>query len=155
LRKPGKPGKEEEPMKHTANEYLVTRQNGNTHYAVVKDIRSAAEAFEDGENPVVQISRTRVGLDVLTDDPEVMVEFSTAVTPAGAVSAGCLATPRAFTVPGGAPVIFEAVPAAGWNFAGWFRNGVELSQNAVAVFAMVPPDDTETGVVYEAKFEPV
>jgi hypothetical protein len=58
-------------------------------------------------------------------------------------------------VPAGAPVIFEAIPAAGWTFSGWWRNGVELSRNTTAVFALLPLGDTETEAVYEARFEPV
>lgn len=140
-------------MKTTANEYLITRRNGAVQHVIVKDIRSAADAYEDAENPVVQISRTREGLDVLLEDPAVQADFTTFVSPDGAVAGGCLAAPSAFTVEAGTGVIFQAFPAAGWSFAGWWREGVELSADETARLSVEILGDGP--IVYEARFAPV
>jgi hypothetical protein len=139
-------------MKTTANEDLVVFQNGNEVHAIVDNTITAAKTYENPENPVAQISRTRVGLDVLTVEAPKLVPFRTDVTPGGAVAAGCRATPTAYQAYAGSEVVFQALPGAGYVFSGWYLGGVECATEAIAALSIPVPADGETEAVYEARF---
>jgi hypothetical protein len=142
-------------MKTTANEYQVVFQNGDMIHAVVGDTRAVTQEYENEENPIAQISRTRTGLAVLFEPPPVPAPFKTEVSPAGAVSAGCQATPTAFQTFAGNTVVFQALPGAGYQFTGWYRGTAELSTDPIAELEITAPAEGETETVYEARFAPI
>lgn len=64
-------------------------------------------------------------LGALVADQTQEVSFTASASPAGAVSAGAVATPSSFSVLPGTLVIFEASVAAGYDFDKWTKNGVD------------------------------
>jgi hypothetical protein len=77
---------------------------------------------DKGAEPV-SISLKEQGAIVV--DETKLVTFTTTVTPAGAVSAGAVATPTTFAVVPSTKVIFEANVTAGFDFVKWTKNGVD------------------------------
>lgn len=77
---------------------------------------------EKGEDPV---SITIKEKNATVVDTTQEVTFTTTVTPAGAVSAGAIATPTTFSVVPGTIVIFEANTVSGYTFVKWTKNGVD------------------------------
>jgi hypothetical protein len=113
------------------NEFRITYRDSTEKLAVRQSTQEIAWDFENDENPIVQIQRTRTNLDVFIPVIRPHVHFTVDVTPLGAVSGGCVATPTAFTVPSGRSVILEALPTDGWVFSGWFLD------------APIVPDETD------------
>lgn len=155
-------------MRRNMTEYRVTLQDMTEHLAVRLDSTYAAADYESEENPIVQIQRTRTLLDVSVPDAPVQAYFQTHVTPQAAADGGCKAAPTAFTVANGTPVLFEALPAAGFVFAGWFVNAplqplpegqtfdpsVPVATDALSLIAVTAPAPGATRQI-EARFAPV
>jgi uncharacterized repeat protein (TIGR02543 family) len=141
-------------MIRTSNEYRVTFANNNEISVIAQDTIKVATQNESVDNPVAQITRLRTGIQQILEDPVVNVAFQTQVTPAGAVTAGCQATPSSFTVAEGTPVIFEALPGAGYAFAGWYKDGVALSTDATVSLNVSAPRVGQDTTIYEARFTP-
>jgi hypothetical protein len=142
-------------MKKLANEYLITFQDGSTAHAVTISALEAVKAYETAERAVVQITRQRSALEVSFPDVPVPAPFITVVEPQAARDAGCLAAPSAFTVDGEDRVVFQALPAAGYAFVGWYHGATELSTDAIARLAVTAPPVGEGVTEYEARFEAI
>lgn len=140
-------------------EFRVIHQNGEAEVTVCADIKQAANQYDTVQNPVTQIVRTRVAIEVNVPDTELDVNFRTEIAGTGAELAGCRATPTTFTVVDGSSVIFEAFAAEGYTFMGWFI-GTDTSGTPEAVTAIASITITSTlgvsqDVVITALFAPV
>jgi len=138
------------------NEYRVDFADNTSKIFMAKNARSAVNELETDALQIAQLSRLKTGIGVHT--PTRSVKFNVVVTPDNAEANKCLATPETWIVPEGTKVIFTAIPAAGFEFVGWFEKGSTdaISEDAVAQFAVVYP--TEPDVLakeYEARFRVV
>ena len=81
------------------------------------------------------------------------VSWTTAVSPSGATTAGCIAFPSSGTTEANASAEFLAVANTGFIFDHWERNGETLSTNKLMQLEkVVPLADNETSAVYTAVF---
>lgn len=140
----------------TLNQYKGTFNGGSQETVVAESMIKAATLLTDestGTEPSF-LQKTLEGIKV--DQPRMLLQFETAVSPAEADTAGCTAAPPSFTVLEGAEVIFSAKAVDGWRFVSWQKNGVtiEAATNAVSKIA-VTDDDVLTNevIVYTAVFE--
>ncbi len=148
------------------NEYRITWQDGAEDTLVCADITTAASDADDLDNPVTQIQRIKHNMKFVAPDVVTPVYFETSVTPQGAVDGGCIATPTAYTVLNDTPILFEAIPAAGWQFSGWYLTApvhpdvsvnfdpdAPVSTEAKTVIEITAPAPGQTRPI-EARFVP-
>lgn len=132
-------------------EYRVTLQNGEENTTVCIDAAQAVADFDSVDNPVTMVQRIRTAIFVNVPDETLLVDFQTLIVGSGAEDAGCKATPSTFTVADGSTVIFEATPADGYNFVGWFigedTTGTPESTEQIASIAI----DSTLGVSKDFK----
>lgn len=140
----------------TLNQYKGTFSGGSQETVVAESMIKAATLLTDevaGTEPSF-LQKTLEGIKV--DQPRMLLQFETAVSPAEAGTAGCTAAPPSFTVLEGTEVIFSASAVDGWHFVSWQKNGItiEAATNAVSKIA-VTDDDVLTNevIVYTAVFE--
>ena len=124
-------------MIQNRNEFRITFQDETERKHLAVSLKQAAADYETPDNPITQITRTRVGVTVDIPDPVTMVDFE------------AHAAPSRYTVRSGTPVVFEAILADGYTFNGWYKNGVLTASTAIAEIT-VEGDGAET-VVYEAR----
>lgn len=140
-------------------EFRVMQQNGENNVTVCANARQAAQAFDTELNPVTQIVRTRTAIQVNVPDATLDVNFRTLIAGNGAALAGCRATPSNYEVPDGSAVIFEAIPADGFNFVGWFigedTSGVPEATTVMASITINATLGLSQDVVITALFAPV
>ena len=143
----------------TMNEYRVTHADQTEETAVCSTVKQAANTFESTLNPITQIVRTKVGLQVTIPETVLDVNFRTVISGSGAESAGCRATPTTFAVADGSEVIFEAFAAAGYNFLGWFigtnTSGTPEATTEIASIAITASIGVSQDVIITALFAPV
>ena len=143
----------------TMNEYRVTHADQTEETAVCASVKDAANTFEAALNPITQIVRTKVGLQVSIPDDVLSVNFRTVIPGSGAESAGCRATPSTYAVADGSEVIFEAFAAEGYNFLGWFigtnTSGTPEATTAIASIAITASIGVSQDVIITAVFAPV
>jgi hypothetical protein len=80
------------------------------------------------------------------------VEWTSAVSPEGATSAGAVAFPTAGTIEANGTLGLIAVEAEGYTFDHWERNGVSVGTNKILSATVTPLADDETDCVYTAVF---
>ena len=80
------------------------------------------------------------------------VNWTTAVSPEGAGSAGAVAFPTHGTTEANGAFELLAVPAEGYVFAHWERNGVNISDNKLLQAEVRPLAEGEESAVYTAVF---
>jgi hypothetical protein len=143
----------------TMNQFRITKEDGTSVDAVYVNIAQAAAAFDDELNPVTQVVRTRVGIQVGVPDEALTVTFRTLIAGSGAETAGCRATPTTYGVLDGSAVIFEAYAAEGYNFIGWFigedTSGTPESTSEIASIAINATIGVSQDVIITALFAPV
>jgi hypothetical protein len=139
----------------TLNEFKVYLANNKETVFMAETLSEAAAVLETPEVPLVQVSRIRVGVEVDVPDPDIYVKFEVVVSPDPAKEAGCIGTPQVFTVLAGTRVIFSAIPAEGFNFAGWYREDILLSADAIAELEVAAALPEELTAKIEARFTPV
>ena len=143
------------PMK----EFRVMQQNGESNISVCANAKEAVNAYDTAENPVTQLVRTRTNLQVNVPDATLDVNFRTVISGNGAELAGCKASPSSFEVPDGSSVIFEAFPAEGFNFVGWFigenTSGTPQSTSRITSITITATLGVSQDVVISAVFAPV
>ena len=115
--------------KQILNQFKGLFADGREVAVVASTIVDAATTLTSETEEPNLVQRTASGVTVLV--PDANVAFLTAVSPAEAKTAGCVATPETYTVPSGQKVIFSAVPTTGWVFSEWRKDGVALSDSAV------------------------
>ena len=143
----------------TMNEYRITHENGDEVLAVYADASHAVAAFDSELNPITQLVRVRLGIQVGIPDTDLNVNFRTVIAGSGAESAGCRATPSTYEVPAGSAVIFEAFIAEGYHFIGWFigtvTTGIPEATTTIASIAINAEIGVSQDVVITAVFAPV
>jgi uncharacterized repeat protein (TIGR02543 family) len=140
-------------MIQNRNEFRIIFQDETEKKHLAYSLKQAAQDYDTPDNPITQVTRTRVGVTVDIPDPVVIVDFETTVTPEGAVSAGCIATPSKYAVRSGTPVVFEAIAADGYTFDGWFQETTALGTSAISEITVT--GDGRTPAAYTAKFSAV
>lgn len=116
-------------------------------------LSDAALALEAEGDVLDQLTLLRRTVSVQVPDPT--VRFNVTVSPAPAITAGCVALPATFLVKPGDKVILQAVPVDGYNFTGWFRGAVLVEADAIAEVAIVAPAAGEVADEILAVFEAV
>ena len=141
------------------NEYRLTQENGDTIVTVCASAKDAMDRFDDVLNPITQLVRTAINIQVSVPDGVCNVVFDTQIAGSGAETAGCVATPGTFAVPDGTDVIFTAIPAAGYSFLGWFigtdTSGTPESTSLTASIAIEAPVGVIQSVIITAAFAPI
>lgn len=140
----------------TLNQYKGTFSGGSQETVVAESMIKAATLLTDevADTEPSFIQKTLEGIKV--DQPRMLLQFETAVSPAEAGTAGCTAAPPSFTVLEGAEVIFSASAVEGWRFVSWQKNGVTIEDATNAVSKIAVTDDdvlTNEVIVYTAVFE--
>jgi hypothetical protein len=143
----------------TMKQFRVIQQDGADNVIVCANAKQAADVFDLELNPVTQIVRTQVSIQVSVPDPDLEVAFRTVIGGVGAEAAGCRATPSTYTVLDGSDVIFEAIAADGYNFLGWFigedTSGTPESTSAIASISIDATLGVSQDVVITALFASV
>lgn len=140
----------------TLNQYKGTFSGGSQETVVAESMIKAATLLTDevADTEPSFIQKTLEGIKV--DQPRMLLQFETAVSPAEAGTTGCTAAPPSFTVLEGAEVIFSASAVEGWRFVSWQKNGVTIEDATNAVSKIAVTDDdvlTNEVIVYTAVFE--
>jgi len=140
-------------------EFRVIQENGESAIVVCADAKTAIGTLDTELNPVTQIVRTRVNIQVNVPDGALDVSFRTLIGGAGAELAGCRATPSTFVVADGAAVIFEAFAAEGYTFMGWFigtdTTGIPESLTPITSIVISGVLGVSQDVIITAVFAPV
>ena len=140
----------------TLNQYKGKFAGGSEETVVAESIIKAATLLSDevaGTEPSF-IQKTLESIKV--DQPRLNLQFATAISPAEAATAGCTAAPPSYTVLEGDAVIFSAVPADGWEFVKWQKQGVDIEGATTPVVKLAVTDDsalTNDVIVYTAVFQ--
>lgn len=135
------------------NNYKAVFDGGGTQYCVAETIKEAAELFtEDQQQEPVLMQRTGTGVKVIVPEPELAF-----VTKVGETehTAGCRAYPSGGNVVRGQKLFLSAVAADGYNFVGWFQDGVAeaLSTEPEAEIAVSSDSKVPATITYEARFQ--
>jgi len=140
-------------------EFRVIHEDGKANIAVYANARQAIAAFDTEQNPVAQLVRTRIGIQVGVPDALLDVKFRTVIGGEGAETAGCWATPSSFEVPDNTSVIFEAFAAPGYNFIGWYIGSDTSGEpEATSLITSITIDATlgvSQDVIITALFAPI
>jgi len=113
---------------------LATGPSGSL---IATTISVTAESMEDGvrfmtveqgEEPV-SIELVETGAIVVGVDND--VTFTTTISPAGAITAGAVATPTSYSVIPGTVVIFEATEPTGYTFSKWTKDTVDAGTSLI------------------------
>jgi hypothetical protein len=140
-------------------EFRVIQENGEANIAVYANAKQAVDAFDTPQNPVTQLVRTRIGIQVGVPDAALDVNFRTLIGGEGAEIAGCRATPSTYEVPDGTAVIFEAFAAPGYNFIGWYigtdTSGAPEATSVIASITIEATLGVSQDVIIVALFAPV
>jgi len=140
----------------TLNQYKGTFNGGSQETVVAESMIKAATLLTDesaGTEPSF-LQKTLEGIKV--DQPRMLLQFETAVSPVEAETVGCTAAPPSFTVLEGTEVIFSAATVEGWAFVKWQKNGVDIAEATNPVSKIAVTDDdvlTNEVIVYTAVFE--
>jgi hypothetical protein len=137
------------------NEFRLLYRNGTEKTFAAEFLKDAAALNETETARLAQATLVKSDIEVEVPEPIPDVPFITAITPEGAADGGCKATPTAYTLPAGAEVVFQALPAAGFTFTGWYHGAELLSTELIARIALTPPPEGDAATVYEARFAPV
>jgi len=141
------------------NEYRISLENGTTITGIYDSAKLAVDAFDSLSTPVTQLVRIKEGITVGIPDAITDVTFRTIVQDAGAITAGCKATPGTFVVADGTTVIFEATVGAGYNFLGWFigedTSGTAESTDLIAAIDIEAAIGVSADIIITALFAPV
>lgn len=142
-------------MRKTLNEFRLLYRNGSEKTFVAEYLKDAAALNETDAIRLAQVTLIKSDIEVEVPEPVEKVSFITTVTPGGAADGGCKATPTAYLLPVGTEVIFQALPADGFNFVGWYHGESLLSAELIAKIALAPAPEGVAVSVYEARFAPV
>ena len=130
--------------KLTRNQYEVKTEKGITTKVLSPDVLGVAKTFDSSTDPIDSIRKIETGVVFLQSDGE--LTFTTAASGSGNTY------PASFTVDVNDYVILTAVPATGYTFVQWSRNGEVVSTSATARVQVSALADTETSVIYTALF---
>lgn len=138
------------------NQYKGKFEAGSEQTVVAESMIKAATLLTDEVTHVEPsfIQKTLAG--ILVDQPRLNLQFSTAVSPAEAATAGCTAAPPSYTVLEGDEVIFSAVATPGWEFVKWQKQDVDIVGATTPVVKLAVTDDdvlTNDIIVYSAVFQ--
>ena len=142
-------------MRKTLSEFRLVYRNGAEKIFAAEFLKDAAALNETETDRLAQATLVKPDVEVEVPEPIPDIPFMTTITPSGALDGGCRATPTAYTLPAGTEVVFQALPAAGFAFTGWYHGAELLSAEPIAKIALAVPPVGEAAAVYEARFTPV
>lgn len=133
------------------NIYRITHKDGKTENISAKSLMQALENMEvpDEESPVIQTFMVREGIATVMEEMSAEILFSAVVAEGGG---GSVATPASGHLHVGDSVAFSAIPADGYEFVSWKRNGKVISREPSFVYEMTPLLDDEDTAVFVAEF---
>jgi uncharacterized repeat protein (TIGR02543 family) len=134
------------------NEYAVIFSNMTEKVVMADSMKTVTVNYETPLVPISQLRLVRANVESILVDPSNPVNFTVLVTPAPALAAGCIGTPNAYTVEDGTEVIFQAVPAVGFTFDGWYLGLTKVAATTVAKLPVNAPAISGQTVQFEAKF---
>jgi len=134
------------------NEYRVRYSDDLEELVTAQDVLNVAKTFDTLVRPIVQITRTKVGIQDIVPVAVPQVQFSVNVTPTLAADAQCIALPSSYTVDQGSIVLFEAHEATGFEFVGWYIGETLVSEELKANIQINQPVAPATVLVIEARF---
>jgi hypothetical protein len=141
------------PQMLQKNAYRVIFRNNNEQDVVADSVLTLAKQLDGAANPITAVKEVKQAVSVIETDMVNPVDFTTTVTPSPAAgTAGCAATPTAFTVEAGTPVIFQATVGTGYSFVGWFINGTIVSADQIASIPIPVPAISGQSIQIEARF---
>ena len=120
---------------------------------LASDISKVCEIFTATLEDLTSVRLTETG--IMANIPEADVLFKTSVLSAEAEAAGCAAYPSSYTVKESTPVVFSAVPAAGYEFVNWTRGVTILGTEATLSIPVTKLTGGELIADIVANFEPV
>lgn len=136
------------------NSYQVLFPGSVTKQVIAANVLEVAQQFDTQQTPIQAVKAIALGVDVIESDVTNPVEFQVIITPTPAAgAAGCLASPSSFTVEAGTAVIFEATDGTGYDFVGWYINGVLQSADPIASVKIPAPQVSGQILQVEARFQ--
>lgn len=133
------------------NTYRLTFKDGTTESinatGLVQAIENASK--DDAVVPIVQTFMTAQGVATVVEELPTEVLFTAVVAdPAG----GSIATPANGSIHVGDSISLRAIPATGWQFVRWERNGEVIGTEEILTYEMSPLSEGEDTCVFVAVF---
>lgn len=134
------------------NSYEATYEGGAKAMCNAQTMEEAAAILTDNVQEPSVLQKTGVGIRVAVPDPA--LAFTTKVVDDAAYTAGCRSYPEnGGQVKAGDTVFLSAVPAEGYNFAGWYQGTTLLSSETEAAVVVESASAVPAVITYEARFE--
>ena len=133
------------------NAYRITHKDGKIENINAENLIQALENTEETEadSPVIQTFMVREGVQTVVEELPTEILFTAVVAKNGG---GSIATPKSGRVHVGDVIAFSAIPADGYEFVSWSRNGTEISKNASFVWEFGGLAEGEDTAVFTATF---
>lgn len=134
------------------NAYRISHENGVIENISAENLIQALEncSVPESESPVIQTFMVRKGVATVMEELPAEVLFTAVVAENG--GQGSLATPASGRIHVGDSIELKAIPAEGYDFDHWERNGKEISREASFLYEMTPLSENEDTAVFSAFF---
>lgn len=134
------------------NAYRISHENGVIENISAENLIQALEncSVPEPESPVIQTFMVRKGVATVMEELPAEVLFTAVVAENG--GQGSLATPASGRIHVGDSIELKAIPAEGYDFDHWERNGEEISREASFLYEMAPLSENEDTAVFSAFF---
>lgn len=137
------------------NQYTVYYTDGKIELVNAETYVEALSNIEGADDNVAKIAITR--RDIRTVIPELpdIIAFTAVVSDGSEEDVGNRAFPASGTVHIGDEIMLTAVPAEGYEFIKWERNGELLTSEPSLEYVMAPLEEGETDCIFTAVFSAV
>jgi len=135
------------------NSYRITHKDTSIENICAENLTQALANMQtsEEESPVMQTFLVKENLSTVMEELPPEVLFTTLIAEEGS---GFLATPASGKIHVGDSIAMKAVPARGYDFVSWTRNGRFISDRAEFVYEMTPLLEGEDTAVFTANFAP-
>lgn len=135
----------------TLNSYRITFKNGVIENINAKNLIEALEntSVKEADSPVVQTFMVKENIATVVETLPAEVLFTAVIADGGE---GALATPSSGKIHVGDSIALKAVPADGYEFVSWSRNGEVISTEASFIYEMTELAENEDTAVFTATF---
>lgn len=138
------------------NQYKANYEDMTELSVAAESMVDALEALGESKPDVEPSILTKTAKGVVVAIPAPAISVITEVQSEAAVSGGCKATPyNIANVENGNKVWFTAIPADGFQFAGWFLNGEKVSEEESYEATIEYAGSTPTTLKYIAQFSAI
>lgn len=134
------------------NAYRISHENGVIENISAENLIQALEncSVPESESPVIQTFMVRKEVATVMEELPSEVLFTAVVAENG--GQGSIATPASGRIHVGDSIELKAIPAQGYDFDHWERNGDEISKEASFLYEMTPLAQNEDTAVFSAFF---